>query len=660
LSARFQHSAHACGWCGLLRRARRGGACILYTLLQRYHCGDKRWGVNERQVLPDTTFLFVMESDALLTVAALRVQSVTNWVQHVQLSVPFQRGPPMEVQLTEGTTLPKALFEYQLSRAVCQGSAAGGVKWWFEARRVPQGSSRVHGFDVSIRYMCRHARADYSKRATTNSRKSKHVACVDCPVFVRFTGAVATDCASTVVVFKAKFNRFCIDRLKVLRKEFPALCHSISQEILASNTFAFVFESSCLAEDATVLHGREHELFKGKISAIQQNLYVVCVKKLCAVHQGHLQPTLPAHRCMFLSYAMTQEVANMTAAGMTPTAIINHLTKTGQHGMISRHKVDHIRATIETDVSVYTIRPTTKESACQAAVNMLAQRRKDKKDIDFIFLYTEPTAEMQRLLTEGCEEDVQFEMIRMQTANGEDGGLCAGEDEPQPTSWLSSLKHFFIDKWSGIGSSTSTKAAVPPSRDKKQNSWLPHDRILKVNGRTVLLLALMWCTVGEQLLFAKYPEVCGHDTKAAVCSTAAPWFYCIGYRENYHTYVIFRGWVANETLAMFMWLYTCAWPYLHNKKRLSCVRTHVSDGKNEQINALASLCLLDGLTPRAKMLRCAWHLINRAMYRIFGSATHHWQVALEKAFWIWQSQETMGSLARFHEWILNDFFMSSK
>ena len=50
---------------------------------------------------------------------------------------------------------------------------------------------------------------------------------------------------------------------------------------------------------------------------------------------------------------------------------------------------------------------------------------------------------MQRLLAQGNEDDVQFEMIRMQTANGEDGGLCAGEEEPQPTSWLSSLKHFF-------------------------------------------------------------------------------------------------------------------------------------------------------------------------------------------------------------------------
>ena len=102
-----------------------------------------------------------MESDALLTVAALRVQSVTNWVQHVQLSVPFQRGPPMEVQLTEGTILPKALFEYQLSKAVYQGTAAGGVKWWLKERVVPTGQARRHGFDISIRYECRHNRKHY-------------------------------------------------------------------------------------------------------------------------------------------------------------------------------------------------------------------------------------------------------------------------------------------------------------------------------------------------------------------------------------------------------------------------------------------------------------------------------------------------------------------
>jgi hypothetical protein len=598
-----------------------------------------------------------MESGAVVTVADLRSRSIQNWVQDVVLRMPFQSDLPLEVPLQTGTRLPMALFPYQLSKAVYQGTTAGGVKWWFKTSVEPEGVARQHGYDISVRYDCRHSRSHYRKRATTDSRKSKHVACVDCPAFVRFKGSLATDCASTAVVVTATFQRYHLDPLQVLRKEFPAFKYSKSAEILASNKFAFIFENSCLAEDAWgCVRGREHALFKGEPKAMQQSLHHFWVWKSTFEHQNHLKPTLPAHRCMFLSYAMSQEVADMAASGMSPLAIITHLTKNGKHGMITRHKIDHIRATIESDMNVYTIRPSSKESACQAAVNMLAQRRKDKKDIDFIFLYTEPSEEMQRLIASGKEDEVHFDMIRMQTGSGEDGGLGADDEPPEPSSWLASLKQFFQDKWSGL----TSKVVIGPSRDsRKKNAWLPHDRIMKVGGRMVLLLALMWCTVGEQLLFSKYPEVCGHDTKASVCSTAAPWFYCVGYRENFHTYVIFRGWVANETLAMFMWIYTCAWPYLHDKKRLTAVRAHVSDGKNEQINALLQLCLSDGLTPHAKMLRCAWHIINRAMYRIFGCATRPWQIALEKAFWLWQSQETFESLANFHEWIKTDFFLSA-
>jgi hypothetical protein len=143
---------------------------------------------------PPLYTLFTMESAAALTVADLRSRAITNWVQNVMLHVPFQRGPPMEVHLNGGTVLPKVLFEYQLSKAVYQGTAAGGVRWWFKQREAPTGASRQHGFDISVRYDCRHGRRQYKKRATTDSRRSKHAACVDCPAFVRFKGSVATDC----------------------------------------------------------------------------------------------------------------------------------------------------------------------------------------------------------------------------------------------------------------------------------------------------------------------------------------------------------------------------------------------------------------------------------------------------------------------------------
>ena len=124
------------------------------------------------------------------------------------------------------------------------------------------------------------------------------------------------------------------------------------------------------------------------------------------------------------------------------------------------------------------------------------------------------------------------------------------------------------------------------------------------------------------------------------------------------TYIIMRGLVNNESLAMFMFITHVAWPYLHPKHVLRCVRAHISDGKDEQLRALWSMCLPDGDSPHAKVLRCAWHIVNRAMYRIFGSASKDWQRTFEKIFWIWQSQETLNDLKNFYDWIIASFFTS--
>ena len=233
--------------------------------------------------------LFTMEPAAVLTVADLRGRAITNWVQDVKLHVPFERSPPMEVELNEETVLPGVLFQYQLSRAVYQGTAAGGVKWWFKDRCVPSGQARRPGFDISIRYECRHSRKQYQKRATTDSRRSKHAACVECPVFVRFKGCVATDCPDTAVVLTATFRRYHVDPLKTLRTKFPSLQRCKFAEILASNKFAFIFESYCMAEDACVpLQGQEHELIQGVLKIVLQSLHTFSVWKLCLQHQRHL------------------------------------------------------------------------------------------------------------------------------------------------------------------------------------------------------------------------------------------------------------------------------------------------------------------------------------------------------------------------------------
>ena len=45
--------------------------------------------------------------------------------------------------------------------------------------------------------------------------------------------------------------------------------------------------------------------------------------------------------------------------------------------------------------------------------------------------------------------------------------------------------------------------------------------------RLALFLAVVWCTTAEILLFSKYPEVAGHDTKAFVSEIPAPWWHSI-------------------------------------------------------------------------------------------------------------------------------------
>jgi hypothetical protein len=410
--------------------------------------------------------LFAMASatgSLFLTISDLRSQVDTRWDQDIKLPIRYRAGPSLDVQLAEDAQLPMALFEYQLARAVYEGTALGGVKWWYHKRYESQAIERQQSFDLSVFFICKHYRKHYRKRTTNDSRQSKHQICSECPAGVCFKGSLATDVPFHAVLISATFKHFVSDPLKVLRKEFPLLDRCNSAEILCSNKFAFVFENNCLAEDALCVGGQQHALFVRHLKAKLQKKYIFSVAKLNIKHERHLRPSLPSHRSMFLSYAMNQEVAAMAANGLTPSAIINHLTRQGQHGMITRHHVDHIRATIETDIGAYAIRPSSRESACQATINMLAQRRRDKRDIEFIFLYTEPTENVQRLLAEGKEDDVRFNMIRMQTGDGNDGGISASDPDPQPTSWLSSLKNFFTDKWSSL-----SQVVVGPSREKKK------------------------------------------------------------------------------------------------------------------------------------------------------------------------------------------------
>jgi hypothetical protein len=126
----------------------------------------------------------------------------------------------MIVKLVPDVTVPKAVFKYQLHQAIVEGSANGGVRWWCERAAFPSGDDRKHGFDISVRFMCRHGRKQYKKKASTDDRKSKHTACVNCPAFVRFRGSKVVDDPSVAVVITSQFRHSSINPLQELRNKF--------------------------------------------------------------------------------------------------------------------------------------------------------------------------------------------------------------------------------------------------------------------------------------------------------------------------------------------------------------------------------------------------------------------------------------------------------
>ncbi len=81
---------------------------------------------------------------------------------------------------------------------------------------------------------------------------------------------------------------------------------------------------------------------------------------------------------------------------------------------------------------------------------------------------------------------------------------------------LSKLSSFFTDAWSGVDSVVESPGPVMGPRmvsDRERKSvWEPSKRIITVDGKKVMLMAILWVTEEELLLAKKYPQVFGHDT----------------------------------------------------------------------------------------------------------------------------------------------------
>ena len=294
------------------------------------------------------------------TVADLRAHAITTWPQPITLCIPVPEGDPLKVDLVLQGPLPVPLYLYELALLMKEATTAGGRKWWLRQIREPNGSARQAKFDVSVLFVCPHFRSDYKKRETTGRRVTQHTSCVKCTAACRFQGCVDTRDPSVAVVVTGTLIQPVKDIVHTLRTKFDRLKHGKGEilKVAAQIQVVFIFANHCLAEDAwSTVHGQEHRLFRGPLRAERQSKHIWTIYMIQNTHQGHIQPMLPCQKGMMLSYAMTKEVAELSTAGATPATIINFLTKNGQLGMLTAHKVEHIRQTVLSDVDTYSVRP---------------------------------------------------------------------------------------------------------------------------------------------------------------------------------------------------------------------------------------------------------------------------------------------------------------
>ena len=586
-----------------------------------------------------------------------------SWDQVIKVTMPGRGG--VTFTLDKDRILPVALYEYEVVACVRDATEESGLKWWLRTFvRSCASKRRVKYSWGSIFFVCPHSREAYKKQAKDNSRDSRHKSCLGCECKLVLSGEIVRCLHPIMVCSSNNFQVSDVERTALIATASSwqgiQIVFSVQTEIsvqLSDTRRVYFFSSYSDAEVASrqVPNGVKCDLQRKAIWTVTD----VALRHV----PGHYPAVLAHEKNMIMTFELTQEARALRANGAPLSTIINHLTAQGAKGLVTKNRMQAITRLLDQDLCNFTYQPTATETQMSALLRMLSEREKRLRDIKFIYLFSYATEADLDKIKDGCEDQVVFPNVGVVDSSNECTVLdsVTAKDLKAPTGIMASLVNFFRDKASSLVLKAASPAGKPlhvvPAPKTGKPKWMPSQRMITANGRLALLLAIIWCTVPEIELFKKYPEVVGHDTKAAVSEVPAPWWYSIGIRENKHTFVVMRGIIANETLAMFRFVLCVAFPFLHGRM-LDAVCAQLSDGKDEALRVLASMMASGGLTPHSKQLRCAWHIIDRAIWRIFGTLSRDWQFALVRIFWIWQQQETHEAISAIREWIKTDFFTS--
>jgi len=380
--------------------------------------------------------------------------------------------------------------------------------------------------------------------------------------------------------------------------------------------------------------------------------------KFSMEHSGHPEPYAKYLQKMVLSSSEKDSITNMVNAGMSSNQISAFLSNNGQKGAISKQTIGFISSEISKwRVELATIH--AKKPGLSAA-QALVENLQALPNCTVILLYKDvDSADNQLTSFIAGKSDI----FKVTTAEMEDvtkarddesaGGDESADAQPQTSSMLSR-------GWAACCAALKSLARHEPISGNTPKSQVSlssendRNRILTIDGKKCLLLALLWAFDEEQLMFSKYPEILHHDVKGKVCQWAMPWWFSVGVNGRRGNFIALRGWIHNESRAMFRFCEK-ALRHVHGKFLKFCI-CHCCDGDQDLIAVLLSMCVAGGSSPWARLIRCFWHIQDRGMIHEFKNLTDPWIKQLISILWrTCLTLETPQEFEKIWTWVVSEW-----
>jgi hypothetical protein len=364
------------------------------------------------------------------------------------------------------------------------------------------------------------------------------------------------------------------------------------------------------------------------------------------VHSGHPPPYAKYLQNMVLTVAEKAAIQQLVESGANSTAISMFLSENGQKGAISKQTIQFIAN--EIDVVEQKIGTLRLREDGQSDAEALIQNLQALPNCKVVFLVKELGTNANVLTSVMNQTTNHFvvasnDMEECHASSSQEPPLSqelpnTALQNPEPSFFRQGLTAIIAKLRFMTGSVPQGEAVIEGGSSKKPAAAVSasggredRSRIVKVNGKHCLLLALLWAFTEEVTMFAKFPEVLHHDTKGRVCKWGMPWWFSVGINGARGNFIALRGWIHNESRAMFRFCEK-ALVQIHGQslKNLIC---HCSDGDDDLIAVLVSMSQAGGCSPKAMCIRCMWHIIDRGILHEFRTLAEPWIKELIHILW---------------------------